>query len=431
VVSRGYALQRYVTACAGRGAFPIKFNGSLFTVDWPAENVGPDYRRWGPGYWWQNTRLPYYPMLAAGDLEMMKPLFEMYVDRLLPIYEQRTQRYFDHGGAFYSEICYFWGAVISDAYRWTPWWKRDNPLQYLPFHKREWTAGPELTWLALEYYHFTGDRQFLKQTVLPVANATVRFFDEHFETGPDGKLLMKPAQALETWWEATNPMPDVAGLHAVLDRLLGLPKSVTKASDRKYWRAVRDRLPAYPTRQHAGERMLAPGRTFANHHNSETPEMYAVFPFRRFGVGRPTDIGLAKSALRHRWHRGHTGWRQADVNMAYLGLAQKARRNVVARARERYPHARFHAFWQANHDWIPDQDHGSILTKALQSMILQWDDEGTLYLLPAWPKQWNVDFKLHGPKQTTVTGRYENGELKQLQVSPSERRQDLVVWPNR
>ncbi|MBC7792194.1 MAG: hypothetical protein H7Z43_00675, partial [Clostridia bacterium] len=35
VVTRSYALQRYVTACAGRGAYPIKFNGSLFTFDLP------------------------------------------------------------------------------------------------------------------------------------------------------------------------------------------------------------------------------------------------------------------------------------------------------------------------------------------------------------------------------------------------------------
>ena len=32
-VSRSYTLQRYMNACAGRGAYPIKFNGSIFTVD--------------------------------------------------------------------------------------------------------------------------------------------------------------------------------------------------------------------------------------------------------------------------------------------------------------------------------------------------------------------------------------------------------------
>ena len=40
----------------------------------------PDYRRWGPGYWWQNTRLPYLSLCASGDLDLMRPLFHMYAD---------------------------------------------------------------------------------------------------------------------------------------------------------------------------------------------------------------------------------------------------------------------------------------------------------------------------------------------------------------
>ena len=34
IVTQGYVLQRFVSACAGRGAYPIKFNGSIFTMDW-------------------------------------------------------------------------------------------------------------------------------------------------------------------------------------------------------------------------------------------------------------------------------------------------------------------------------------------------------------------------------------------------------------
>lgn len=85
-ISRGYALQRFLNACAGRGDYPIKFNGSLFTADWglPGEAFGPDYRRWGPGYWHQNTRLPYWSMLATGDFEMMRAYFDQY-RRILPL----------------------------------------------------------------------------------------------------------------------------------------------------------------------------------------------------------------------------------------------------------------------------------------------------------------------------------------------------------
>ena len=39
----------------------------------------PDFRRWGgPGFWFQNQRLIYWPMVAAGDFDLMRPWFEMY-----------------------------------------------------------------------------------------------------------------------------------------------------------------------------------------------------------------------------------------------------------------------------------------------------------------------------------------------------------------
>lgn len=37
------------------------------------ENFDADYRRWGGPYWFQNTRLAYWPMLAGDDYEMMQP----------------------------------------------------------------------------------------------------------------------------------------------------------------------------------------------------------------------------------------------------------------------------------------------------------------------------------------------------------------------
>ena len=43
-VTRAYAAQRYLTACAGRGRLPIRFNGSIFTISHKGD---PDYRRWG------------------------------------------------------------------------------------------------------------------------------------------------------------------------------------------------------------------------------------------------------------------------------------------------------------------------------------------------------------------------------------------------
>ena len=112
--------------------------------------------------------------------------------------------------------------------------------------------------------------------------------------------------------------------------------------------------------------------------------------------------------------------------MAYLGLTEQAKKYVTGRARNKDKNSRFPAFWGPNYDWVPDQDHGGILLKAVQSMLLQTEGK-KIFLLPAWPKEWNVDFKLHAPYRTVIQGRYQKGKLERLDVTPPERREDVVV----
>lgn len=54
----------------------------------------------------------------------------------------------------------------------------------------------------------------------------------------------------------------------------------------------------------------------------------------------------------------------------------------------------------------------------------------TIYLLPAWPKNWDVDFKLHAPKNTTITGTVKQGKLMKLEVFPKMRRTNIKVMGN-
>lgn len=424
-VSRGYALQRFLNACAGRGRYPIKFNGSIFTVPFPGAPGDGDYRRWGPGYWWQNTRLPYLNMCASGDYDLMQPLFRMYAEDLLPLCKYRTKHYLGHGGAYLPECIYFWGDMFSETYGWQPCDQREDKLQASGWHKWEWVSGPELAFMLLDYYEHTQDEAFLRDRVLPFAGEILTFFDQHYQTGDDGKLVMHPAQALETWWDCTNPMPELAGLRAVTDRLLALPATLTTDAQRTAWRALQAKLPELPTCEADDVQMLAAATQFAHKSNIENPELYAVFPFRLCSFDKP-NVDLGIQALKHRTDRGNFGWRQDDVFMAYLGLAEEARENVVGRGRRKDANSRFPAFWGPNYDWVPDQDHGGILMKALQAMLLQTDGR-TLYLLPAWPAEWDAKFKLHAPYRTTVEGEVKGGKLTRLIVTPESRRADVVI----
>jgi alpha-L-fucosidase 2 len=82
---------------------------------------------------------------------------------------------------------------------------------------------------------------------------------------------------------------------------------------------------------------------------------------------------------------------------------------------------------------VPDQDHGGVLMKAYQSMLMQAEPatgtelDGKIYLLPAWPADWDVTFKLHAPRQTVVQGEYRGGRMIKLDVQPAARRKDVVL----
>jgi hypothetical protein len=103
---------------------------------------------------------------------------------------------------------------------------------------------------------------------------------------------------------------------------------------------------------------------------------------------------------------------------------------VAARAKSKDAGSRFPAFWGPNYDWVPDQDHGSIILKTLQAMIIQ--SEGRqIHLFPAWPKEWNVDFKLRAPFRTIIEGNFINGRASVVTVTPPSRLKDIVLAPRK
>jgi hypothetical protein len=57
--------------------------------------------------------------------------------------------------------------------------------------------------------------------------------------------------------------------------------------------------------------------------------------------------------------------------------------------------------------------------------------KGKLHLFPAWPTEWDVDFKLRAPGLTVIEGTLRKGKLKSLKVSPASRAADVVNWLDR
>lgn len=439
-VAQAYQLQRWVMACAGRGAYPIKFNGSLFAVDGLAdydknpEGVyqGPDFMRWGGPYWFQNTRHTYWPMLPMGDYEMMLPLFNMYRD-MLPLAQERSRHYFKHEGVYFPETILLWGLHRD----WDFTTGKENPgfyplNGYVRYH---WDGGVELSLMMLEYYRHTENASFVHETLLPVADAVVNFYFQHYPRGENGKVHFAPSQVLETYHQAENPLPVVVGLHAVLTRLLELPKPLTTVEQQTRWTRWLGELPDVPMEEKDGKKWLKPADTYSDQRNMENGELYGVFPVNVHGLGR-LDLDIVKETYQRRLFKSTGCWRYEVVLAARLGQTEDAKHYLLDNVTNQFhtlnpvehAHAkpsRFPAFWRTG-DWVPDQDHAGVIVNGLQSMLMMTYDD-TIGLLPAWPKDWNVEFKLHAPRQTTIEGRVVNGEVVDLKVTPESRRKDVVI----
>jgi alpha-L-fucosidase 2 len=442
-VSQGYAMQRYMIACSSRGTFPVKFNGGLFTVghdmsqnkDSSPADHNPDFRQWGSCYWNQNNRLLYWPLIATGDFDLLKPWFNMYLNDL-PLAKDRTQIYFHHDGASLPETMYFWGLPNLNDFGW------DNPTDEIQSRWQRYHIQGTLEVIAqmLDEYDVLQDTNFARKDIVPFADAIVTYYAEHWPRGADGKIHMSPVQSLETYQlDAVNPTPDIAGLKSDLPRLLALPADLTSPEQRNKWEKILNDLPPIPMGKTArgklppfgvgdpnGTPVILPAEKYGKTRNSENPELYVAFPYRLYGVGKP-GLDLARNTFAARLFPQDVCWGQDGTQSAVLGLTDEAKKVAISEFTD-YGDERFRWFWSGNHDWIPDLDNGGSGMITLQLMLLQCDGR-RIQLLPAWPKAWTADFKLHAPYQTTVEGHVQNGKLTNLKVTPESRAKDVVVIP--
>jgi hypothetical protein len=412
-LTQAYILQRYMAASSGRGHFPIKFNGSIFTADpqytVESSNFSPDYRNWGNEFWWQNTRLPYYAMFASGDFDLMHPFFKFYLDRM-PAFRTMASKYYGAKGIFIPETVSVFGTYSNGDYGWDRSGVTSNEVtnEYI---RHIWVQGLELSKIMLDYYAYTGDSLFLVEKALPVIRDALLYFDSRFVT-ESGKMRIEPTQSLETYWfNVVNDLPCVAGLHYLTAELKHLPSKYLGEEDLYLFERLEKSLPSIPTQGGVEGDVFVPAQEYLNVKcNVENPELYIVFPF---GLSNFTNE-LKKTGIRS-YHRRvnnlNTGWGQDGQIAATLGLTDSLPDMLREKIGNTNPRHRFPAMWGPNYDWVPDQDHGSNLLLTLQYMLLQ-TYHGKSHLLPAWPKEWNVVFKLFTPNQTVVEGEYKNEILK-------------------
>ncbi|MGV8090670.1 MAG: hypothetical protein AB2L24_02220 [Mangrovibacterium sp.] len=243
----------------------------------------------------------------------------------------------------------------------------------------------------------------------------------------NGHLILYPGSACETYKMAYNSTSTIAALKTVLEQVLDLPEQVVSRSVREKYLAMQKRIPPISFTEHQGHRTIAPAKLWERVNNVEVPQLYPVFPWGIYGVGKP-DPEVALNTWKYDpdavKNRSHVGWKQDVIFAARLGLTKEASELAVSKMKD--SGRRFPAFWGPGFDWVPDHNWGGSGMIGIQEMLMQTVDD-QIWLFPAWPREWDVHFKLHAPYQTTVEAELRDGKVTFLKVTPESRKADVIV----
>ncbi|SEO66539.1 hypothetical protein SAMN04487978_3360 [Flavobacterium sp. fv08] len=436
-IGQNYQLFRYMLGCNAYGKYPTKFNGGLFTVDPVFTNAAldftPDFRNWGGGTMTaQNQRLIYFPMVKSGDFDMMKSQLDYYLS-LQKNAELRSKVYWNHNGASFTEQLENFGLPNPAEYEWKRPEDYDPGMEYNAWLEYEWDTVFEFCQMMLQQKEYAGeDIQKYNSFII----SCLRFFDEHYQylakqrgrkaLDGNGKLILYPGSGAETYKMAYNSNSTISALQVITDNLLEFSSEQLSKEELEYVKGVQTRIPPLNFGQIENHKVLVPAKSWERVNNSEVPQLYPVYPWGVYGIGKP-DLDTALNTWKYDpdalKFRSHIGWKQDNIFSARLGLTNEASKyNIlkIANSERRFP-----AFWGPGFDWVPDHNWGGSGMIGMQEMLLQ-EANGKIYLFPAWPKDWNVHFKLHAKQNTTVEAELFNGELKVIKVIPEERKKDII-----
>ena len=443
-IIRNYNLFRYMLGCNSRGQWPTKFNGGLFTFDPEYVNseaeyrLSPDFRNWGGGvHTAQNQRLVYWPMLKNGDADLLLPQLDFYLN-IYKNAEERSRLYWNHEGACLTEQIENYGLPCYPEYGTKRPLSFDPGMEYNAWLEYEWDTCLEFCMMALEAHRYF-DMDITKY--LPMIRSCLTFFDEHYQYlarqrgakafDSQGHLVLYPGSGGETYKGAYNSTSTIAALRTVTQALMDyenasqdssflVPPSSSLLSPLS---SLLLKIPAITIR----DGMIQPALHYERVQNTESTQLYPVFPWRMYGVGRP-DLDIARNTYQNDTlavkFRSHVGWKQDAIWAACLGMTDEAARLVQMKLGDG-PH-RFPAFWGPGFDWTPDHNWGGSGMIALQEMLMQEVGE-KIYVFPAWPKEWDVRFKLHASGNTEVEAEMKGGRVIRIKVTPQERQHDVVL----
>lgn len=382
----------------------------------------------------------YYGAMRTGDWGALRGLASFYAAKL-PYYGHFARRAYGHSGA---RIPMWQGAAVlappagagqqpPPAGIWQKPYNGENPAGQI------WMLS-----LFADYVWITGDRDFARGVLSPLAADLVEFVRLRYPQRDQGRMVIAPCNAGETWQGVRDPSEMVCALRYALPRLITLGRAqgwkkelvdqwvqmlasvpeVPRGKFRYQGAEVKPEiLPGdqlVPAADMSGCEAYKSGNKSIYQWNAQQTELYAVWPAKLFLRDNAQRDCATRSYRERLWQHYRDGWNLDVVFAACLGLQED-----VAQGHDRHFDwtfvlpcglARETAPENPQRPGIPAspslQGLGTGVIPVLEMLLQDYPDE--LVVLPCWPENVPVDFTLYSPYAGRVEVKYDPASRLQV-----------------
>ncbi len=414
------AMGRYLLISSS-GKYPPPLQG-IWGGGWKPDWIG--------GFVWDSNINLAISAASMSNLPECAETYCTYVESLLPGWRLNAKNYLGCRGfivAHYNDPENGYLTHFASSFPWM-FWAGGAGWNIRPFD---------------EHAMLTGDKQFLRDRVLPLYREIAEFYEDFLVMGNDGLYHICPSISPENappgtnTWLSKDATMDVAIAREVFGLLCRMGHEFNLDKDEiKKWSSYLNRLPVYRINEDGALAEWVDKNypdVYQHRHNSH---LYPVFPGTEFRCADKKDTALmraARVALEKRYafdtSSAH-GLIHLALQAARMENAGRVEQNLDRFSRRRYLYNGLVSSHEPNNE-IYNLDAILSFPRLLMEMLV-FTETGRIELLPAWPSGY-PDGNIKGMRVYgghTIDLSWESGKLKSLAIHAGSNERSKLVYGN-